>query len=381
MANKIINNSIEFAYASENPIIELKKELEKHFLYQTILIVDAKYEYSCQIEKMKNNIKCNFKVCRDIEKIDNLEQVGCVININSFNINKIKNIVYKNNIPYVVILNKIVDASIFKSENIYNNKIIQCNFPLGIIFDKSQIFNKKEFVCKFLAEISNVTFENNQEKLNNLFYNVKIDYELLDGLNKHYNKSKTILVNQCKDLDNLIDEIADLYVLLCIKKSKSNFSILDKLLYLFLQQNSAEYKNEVEIKHIFKIILSSLEYNYFKYFNINLKGTINYEVHKLKLEHYGIKTNFNQRLLPENKINFLLNEFKEKFVVRAKSEQDEIFDIKNLLADIDINYVYNLFNMYQTSQFIEIINIVSNVFSLDSILGLMYQCGLLNYNI
>ena len=49
MAKRAINSKIEFAYVSDSADVELKAELEKYFLFQSILVVDSYFEFGDKI--------------------------------------------------------------------------------------------------------------------------------------------------------------------------------------------------------------------------------------------------------------------------------------------------------------------------------------------
>ena len=53
MAKRVINSKIEFAYVSDSIDVELKAELEKYFLFQSILVVDSHFEFGDKIAKLQ----------------------------------------------------------------------------------------------------------------------------------------------------------------------------------------------------------------------------------------------------------------------------------------------------------------------------------------
>ena len=154
MAERKINESIEFAYASNDILNELKRELEQRFLYQSVLIVDEKYEYSGAIGLMQDNIRCKFVVARNLMAIDTSE-FDCIVCINTYCLNEVKIIAKKNAIPYICILTKMNSCSNFNKFAFRNENIVECNFPMGIVLDSAQVINEREFISKFVLEASN----------------------------------------------------------------------------------------------------------------------------------------------------------------------------------------------------------------------------------
>lgn len=380
MAERKINESIEFAYASNDILNELKRELEQRFLYQSVLIVDEKYEYSGAIGLMQDNIRCKFVVARNLMAIDTSE-FDCIVCINTYCLNEVKIIAKKNAIPYICILTKMNSCSNFNKFAFRNENIVECNFPMGIVLDSAQVINEREFISKFVLEASNCWFEILENKISNLFFGASIDYDVVSDLLNL--KSKIIEMYCCnrKNIDEFFNQASVLMVELCIKKSKTQFSVLDKLCYLFLKNNENEYNKSIEIKYIFRMIVSSLECNFFKNFTTDLKGTINYEVHQKYLTRMKTIGNFSQKTLPESKVNFLLNEFRKKLVSLVLDDQKEIDLAKNVISDFNIDYLYNLFNYCMDKQFKNYLSFEPDVFEENGFLGLMYQNGLLNFEI
>lgn len=380
MAERKINVGIEFAYASNDVLNELKRELEQRCLYQSVLIVDEKYEYSGAIGLMQDNIRCKFVVARNLMAIDPSE-FDCIICINTYRLNEVKIVAKKNEVPYICILTKMNSCSLFNNFAFQNENIVECNFPMGIVLDNAQVVNKREFVSQFMLDASNCSFEILESKISNLFFGTSIDYDVISDLLNLKAKIREVYCCDRKNIDEFFNQASVLMIELCIKKSKTQFSVLDKLCHLFLKNNENEFNKSIEIKYIFRMIVSSLECNFFKNFTTDLKGTINYEVHQKYLGQSKMIGNFSQKSLPESKINFLLNEFRKKLVSLAFDDQREIDLAKNVISDFNIDYLYNLFNYCMDKQFKNYLSIEPDVFEENGFLGLMYQNGLLNFEI
>lgn len=381
MADKVINSKIQFAYASNNAIVELKREIEKHFLYQNILIVDEKYEYSRMIDKMQHQISCSFKVTRHVDSFAEFEKYACILCINDYSLHKIKSISKKYSIPYIVVLTKVVEP--YKLSLNYINddcKILQTNFPIGIVFDKTEVYNKKQFVCNFLLETFGTSFDEMQDRINNIFFDMPINYEKTTEISNFRSEVKQQMLLKQTSFDNMFDIFSKMYLQLCLKKCDTEISLIDRLGFLY-QKTNKNCKNIIKCRYMYRLILNSIIGNFFKFWNIKLKSEIDYQKHIEFLSNSKLNFNFKTNSLPERKLVFLLNEFREKFIFYTQQETTQNNFLKNLLADLDITYLYTIIDGRYEQNIVDLISVEPDVFSTPNILTLMSASGLLNFEI
>ena len=374
MAELIINKKIEFAYATENLSAELLSELEKRFLYQKILVVDSKYELSDEIDELIKKTKCDFLVVKDINDCNNLEVIACVIIVNCSDINHLKKFCTQVNKPYIIAVTKIYPTCFLNSQIIDNNKqIINCNNPLGVVLVKSKIYNKQEFICKFLLELVNLMFDNTQSKIDNLFFlnsqDLSVDKNFLDNLNFDL------------QLNNLqsFDKIAKSYLMLCIKKASKPLSLLDRVSELSCDF-VIESKYKIETKFLIQSVLTSITKNFFKLWTKKLKSTINFQKHKKYLEKYNLNYEFNFCTINEQKTDFLLEQFRQKLINYTDDQLEYNLKIKNLIADINVDYLYNIYNVKFKNSLTDFICLEPDLYNQNSILKILSANGLLNFD-
>lgn len=382
MAEKIVNNGIVFAYASNDAFFEIKKQLEKYFLYQTILVVDENYEYGKQIDDLKQNINCNFVVCHNIKQVDFFQNIDFVVAINDKSIFEIKQKCFENKIPYMVVLTKVASFSVC-TDHVFDRdqKQVLTNKPFGIVLDKSQIFEKKKFICKAILEISMSNFEITQKNINNLFYGKKIDYDLM--LDEKKSLDNLVLLFDKKNYDTklLFDEICDIYVTYLIKKSSDDISLLEILTFLYLKYDKQIHDRFIETKYLYMQTLCLLQTKFFAKYQSGYKDAINYQIHQKKLAFYGKNSDFLIKNLPDSKINFLLEQFQNKFIEYTK--QQNLFNekIKNFVADTDIDFLFDLYNNVDKDIFVDMLSLEPTIYKEQNFLSLMFCLGLLNYSI
>lgn len=376
MAEKIVNSGIEFAYASNNAEIELKRELEKYFLYQTVLIVDSRYEFGNVIEKLQKNTKCNIVVERDIAKISNFENIDCVIIVNNNFENQLKNICKKYSTPYILVLTNLTDSSIFKPyayDELYEIK--DCNYPIGIILSLSYIFDKSGFVAKAMMEISTLSFTIKEDYINRMLFSNQAKLSIND-----YKKILRNLENfSCYNkIDDIFKKIADLYLQYAITVSKLKFDVLDNLMIIFKRnQKSRMY---IEAKYIFSILITSLQKNFFKYYTNKFQSSVNYSIHNQYLSSIGLIPKFKSNFVIDTKVIYLLNDFREKFLNYVNFEVAFKSKIKGLIAEINVDYLYELFAKFVDVPFTNYINIEQDIFKNPNFLSILYDFGLLNFD-
>lgn len=379
MAERVVNSAIEFAYASYDIEADFKKELEKYFIYQNIVVVDANFDFGLLYDKLERSTKCNFKRVKSIDQIDNFENVDCMIVVNCCQIDKIKAICKRNSIPYIISLTKVCDISNFKNCYFENIKEIKsCNYPLGIMFDLNSVFNKNQFVSLAILEVSSVCFDITQKRLENLFFNNQIDYEYLETEKNILKELEKILEKRNENIEKFAKKIADLYLFYVITCVKDGFTMLDNLTILYKIANK---KNVIEAKYLFRLIVSSLEKNFVEHYNAGLKDAIDYNAHERYLNAFGLSFDFKPLMLAETKINYLLKEFKEKLLEYILLNINFDKNIKAILAEIDIDFLYEMIFKFKHQTLTNYICLEPDIFKTPNFLKIMYQLGLLNFKI
>lgn len=379
MANRIVNSAIEFAYANYNIENEFKKELEKFFIYQNIVVIDANYNFGLLYDKLEHSTKCNFKKIKSIDQIENFEVVDCIIVVDCNEINKIKSVCKQYSIPYIIALTKICDVSNFKNYYFDNIKDIKnCNFPLGIMLDLNSIYNKNEFVLLSVLEVSSVCFDITQKKLDSLFFGKQIEYGSLETEKNILGELETILEKRNENIEKFAKKVADLYLLYAISCAKDNFNMLDNLINLYKIQNK---KSVIEAKYLLRLIITSLEKNFIDYYSTGFKNEIDYEVHEKYLKEFGLSFDLKPTFFSENKINYLLKEFKEKLLEYITINIGFDKTIKAVLAEIDVDFLYKMIFNFKNQTLTNYICLEPDIFKTPNFLKIMYGFGLLNFEI
>ena len=377
MANRVVNLGIEFAYASEHIEQELKRELEKYFTYQNVVVIDNSYNFCSVYDKLEKTVKCQLSKYKSIDNIETFENIDCIIAVDFFEIDKIKIVCKEKTIPYIIVLTQVADVSVFKKYAFDNTfKKMDCNFPLGIVFDLGNTYNKKELISQIVLEVSSISFDISQKKIENLFFGKQIDYDYLSGQKNILEQLQQVLENRCENIDLFLKKIADLYLSYVIVCAKDDFCVLDNLMVLYKLQNK---KMIIESKYLFRQIITSLEKNSFEYYTKNFKDTINYKLHEKYLSQINISFDTNFFTLPESKVNFLLLEFKEKLLENVNINISFDKFIKSILADIDVDYLYQMLFRFKHSSLSNYICIEPDIFKTPNFLNILYQLGLLNF--
>ena len=378
MAKRVINSKIEFAYVSDSIDVELKAELEKYFLFQSILVVDSHFEFGDKIAKLQQNTRCNFVVTRDIGTIKNFEAFACILAVNNHQANLIKQVSAQNNLPYIFALTNVVDGMVFKKYYYTQNaKICNCFLPLGIVFCSDMIFDCNKFCCKALLEISSLSFLMLQQKLEKLFFGKNINYNLFNEQQKLLLDMQNMLNNRAEGIGGLAKKVAKLYISYCLLCGKAELDVLDNLVYLYFRQNGTKFL--LCVKYAFILVVASLQKNFFKYYTANFQDTINYSQHQKYLSCAGLNFNFEKKQIPSSKLNFLLNQFRDKLSQYVCAELSFETIIKNIVAEIDVDYLFDVFEKVKSIPITNYINLEPDVFNCQNFLTLMFQTGLLNF--
>lgn len=378
MAEKVVNSDIEFAYVSENSEIELKRELEKYFLYQNILIIDKYFEYGSIIEKLKHNTKCNIIVERDIRKVNNFEIFSCIINVNCSDLDFTKMVCYENNIPYILALTKVYDAFCFKSFIYDKFRVKKTNYPIGIIFSLNTSFKNTKLICQSILEISSLSFFVLQNKICSLFFMETNS----NPISVQYKKILKELIDILQNKENIdikyYKNILSLYLSYAILVSKFQPDVLDNLMCIY--KTYCNKKNIIETKYAFVLIITSLEKNFFKFYNTSFKNQINYKKHQDFMKSLNLKPQFNSSVLPSAKVGFLITEFRNKFLSYIKTELAFQDIIKNQVAEIDVDYLFETFSNFASLNVTNYINIEQDIFKSQNFLTILFNEGLLNFD-
>lgn len=379
MAERVVNSAIEFAYASYDIEADFKKELEKYFIYQNIVVVDANFDFGLLYNKLEHSTKCNFKRVKSVDQIDSFENVDCIIVVDCCQIDEIKAICKQNLIPYIISLTKVCDLSNFKNCYFENIKEIKsCNYPLGIMFDLNSVFDKNQFVSLAILEVSSVCFDITQKQLDNMFFNKQINYEYLEIEKNILKELESNLEKRNENIEKFAKKVADLYLFYVISCVKDSFTMLDNLTALY---KTANKKKVIEAKYLFRLIVSSLEKNFVEHYSSGLKDTINYEVHDRYLNAFGLSFDFKPTILAETKINYLLGEFKEKLLEYILINVNFDKNIKAIIAEIDIDFLYEMIFKFKHQTLTNYICLEPDIFKTQDFLKILYQLGLLNFKI
>ena len=378
MADRYINDDIEFCINCESVEFEFKEKLEEKFLYQNILIVDSAYDLSENLDKLKKNVRCDFYEVKNIDSFVDFEKIACIVAVNEKNIDKIKKYAKKYCIPYIVVLTKICNFSTFKKYYYENeNSVFDTNLPLGVCYISPKKTNLKRNIINGIIEISSLSFELLQSKLENLFFATQYDH-------KQNSEKKEIIINLERLIQNINDDcfvlnkqIVDLFLKAILVVSKDKMDMIDNLLWIY--KNNEKFNNLVEIKYLFKQVLLSMEKNFFKYYQSKFKSEIDYKKHEQFLEKYNYKTNFAINKLPETKIEFILNEFRKKMVEFVDVSIHFDNTIKNIIAEIDVDDLFQMLNGYKKMGIANYLSVEPDLFCEKNFLSILYQLGLLNF--
>ena len=326
---------------------------------------------------MISDIKCNFEIVRDVAECKNVEDISGVVVMNCCDIKKTKRFCKIHNLNYILVLSKIYQTNILCCEGVDENICIeQYNPPLGVFLDKSKIFNKSEFIAKFMLELSNFMFDIMQNDIDNLFfYNTAKIFTTKDIVDVN-NIAGTLSVQ--KDLSTVFDIVAKYYLILCIKKSTKELSLLDRVAEISIIKNNKE-RFDIQTKFLCQNIITSMIKNFFGCWNSKLKSTLNIKKQNWVMEQYDIKPSINTNYLPEQKLEFLLREFKQKLLSYVQQQMSANEKIKNFVADLDVDFLYETFIVKYEHSLTDFVCMEPAVFNKPSILSIMSNNGLLNY--
>lgn len=368
MAEFKLNDKIEFAYASNSILGELLTELEKRFLYQKVLVIDNKYQLSAEIEVLSKNAKCNFVVVKNLSEYPNLLDVACVIDVNCNDLYNVKTECANYKKPYVLLLTEIVESGFLNSQIVVKDKIVNCNYPLGVVLLYTKVLNVHDFVCKFLLEQTCYMFDVMQFKIDNLFFNKK---------NNRLQELLCLNSNNICDIKN-IKKIAKTYLNISLQKAAQPLSLLDRISCIACDVAFSGYY-KIHMRFVLQHILTLIITDFFNLYTKKIKSTINIQQHQLRLQKYGFSSNFNLSLPAEQKIDFLLGQFKHKLLGYCKQQMAIINNCKNTIADINVDFLYKVYTQKQTG-LSDFICIEPSLFNKNSILKIMSANGLLNFD-
>lgn len=275
-----------------------------------------------------------------------------------------------------MVLTKIFEISFLNNEILdENKKLTTCNYPLGVVLLKSKVFNKQDFICKFLLELSNFMFDILQSKIDNLFFN--------DSKNIFLDPDKvlsklSIDLNIQKNTEEIFNKIANFYLVLCVKKTNTPLSLLDRITELFFCYET-NLKNKIQTRFLLQNVLASLTKSFLLLFTKKYKSTLNINNQKIYLNKYSLNCDFKLSALPEQKIEYLLSEFRSKLVKYADEQLSSIIKIKSIIADINVDFLYQTFNLKFNNKLTDFICLEPNLFNKNSILKMFSYYGLLNF--
>ena len=177
------------------------------------------------------------------------------------------------------------------------------------------------------------------------------------------------------------DKICDTYVKYLVKRTDDDISFLQKLADLYFESANQKTAKCVETKFVYSQILSLIQKDYFAKYQNGLSDAINYQIHQKMLHTYGKNSNFLTINLPDSKVNFLLEQFSHKLNEYCK-EQDGFEEvIKSVVADIDIDFLFKLYENIDRKKFVDMISLEPSIYPEPNLLSLMFSQGLLNYSI
>lgn len=371
MAEIETNKKIEFVYASNNVLVELKQELEKRFMYQKILVIDDAYCFCGKMDNLMQSIKCEFVVVRKLDNID-WEKFACVVVVNDNMIADVKKLCTQKNKSYVVLLTKLVDASVLCGQYYHKNKILQGNLPLGVVLDKTEIFNKKQFVCNFVLQFCSYAFDQFQQKLDTLFFDAVNHAGMV--------QSHLILPEKffaLKDIEQLFEMSCQYYLLMCLNKSE-RLSLNDRL--FCMTEFFDGKKQNLQLKFLLQLVLAKLIFGFFVHWNKKLKSTIDLQKHSKMAEQYNVLCSYKTQMVSQQKVDFLLQEFRQKLIDYSKDHQNFVQKAKDFVAEIDVGFLYQTYNAKTTTKITDLICLEPHLFGIQSILSIISDCGLLNFD-
>jgi hypothetical protein len=205
-----------------------------------------------------------------------------------------------------------------------------------------------------------------------------VNFEVFGEISNIKTKALENLKTQ-PSLENIFENSAKNYLIVCLRRAELALNTLDKLMFLYLKSNKSDEKMSVEIRFIYRMIITSLTKNFFELWNCKLKSTIDYKKHIKYLSCLGVQTQFKQRAIVDSKLNFLMCEFRQKLLSYATEQKKEICVAKNLIADISIDYLYQSLGVAKHTDLTNFLCLEPDVFGDESLLSLMSQNGLLNF--
>ena len=190
--------------------------------------------------------------------------------------------------------------------------------------------------------------------------------------------SELKVVQNIDDLEDLTKKMANLYLDYVIFLSKYEFNLLDNLIQIY--KKSQKTSCNIEAKYIFSMILTSLQKNFFMLWTNKYQNCIDIKKHTEYLSNLNILPIFKKKCVPENKISFLLFEFKEKLLNYVNFEIAHKEIIKNIIAEINVDFLYNMFRKLGDLPWTNYICIEEDIFQKQTFLSILYNFGLLNFD-
>ena len=136
----------------------------------------------------------------------------------------------------------------------------------------------------------------------------------------------------------------------------------------------------LQLKFLLQLVLTKLVCNFFVHFNKKLKSTIDLEKHCNMAKRYNVFCSYKTQTISQQKTDFLLQEFRQKLIGYANSHQQFVQNIKDFVAELDVGFLYQTYNTKTSLKITDLICLEPYLFGKPSVLAIISDCGLLNFD-
>lgn len=367
MAEKKLDQ-VFFVKKSENVFSQLIETLETNFKFQKILFLGIN-ETDDNFYKFIKKVKCEIVTL----KSKSIETVSCIVVFDTECVDLGKELSKCYKIPYYLVMRQFPTTSVFFPFYFIENKIINCFAPSGIIFDMVSLQNcKSDFLLNCSFEMASFKFCVLENSFNEIFFNYKTKYQ-----NEEFSKQLNLLFELFSSNVLNFQQIVETYSKLIefFVKFEPNSLILMN----FLVKNYSCKINPVFCNFLSSQVLFCVYENFIKYYKNGFKTTIDFLSHLKYLNAVGCFNNVCLIDCDYEKAEFVLEKFKQEFVNKINDFKNEFNIAKNFALKTDVNLLYEM-SKNSVCNFGYFVCLTADLLHTPSMLKLMLQLGLLNYN-
>lgn len=378
MADKIINDKLEFIYSEKNCLVKLNEVLEERFCYQRVLVV---CDSSLSMIKIKEglNSKKYLLDLSPVSKIDYEKEYDCYVVVGSDDcINRVKSLAFLKKTPYII-LARVNNSFVIFNKKAYTKVLSkQVNYPLGIIFDMDNLYYRcNEFICEKTMEIVSLEECKLECIINKHIFESAQNYSFCDTINNFVARVVDIKKVYAQDVFRAVDEMLSCFI--DVGLFLSGYQDCEIVEVMANHLKSERKLCFSQVMFISAQIITNIYLKFIENYRYNCSQPVNLEVHEQVLNRY--KLNYNQEEIYESKkFNFVLKNYKEQLkecVVRAQSVYEKVIDLCKYYS---LNYLYNYSGNLSDKNYNNALCLASDVYKGQSLLKVINSYGFLSYN-